>query len=134
MKLQKISEQKSGNNFVGILEEVFGPKGHSEINWPLAGMRQSIRIIKQFFSHYGLVFGNFHRYLSILKYFNPFNFIFRYKWRLLWPLFDSHSRNASIHQNYWTMFEQNARRGYQHRRCKMCTTKPVWNEGRETKS
>ena len=34
-KLQKISGQKSGNNFVGILEEVFRPKGHSEINWPL---------------------------------------------------------------------------------------------------
>ena len=34
-KLQKISGQKSCNNFVGILEEVFGPKGHSEINWPL---------------------------------------------------------------------------------------------------
>jgi hypothetical protein len=31
-KLQKNSGQKSGNNFVGILEEVFGPKGHSEIN------------------------------------------------------------------------------------------------------
>ena len=31
-KLQKISGQKSGNNFVGILEEVFEPKGHSEIN------------------------------------------------------------------------------------------------------
>ena len=70
----------------------------------------------------------------ILKYFNPFDFIFRYKGRLLWPLFDSHSRNASIHQNYWTMFEQNARRGYQHRRCKMRTTKPVWNEGRENQS
>ena len=26
-KLQKISGQKSGNNFIGILEEVFGPKG-----------------------------------------------------------------------------------------------------------
>ena len=37
-KLQKISGQKSGNNFVAILEEVFGPKGHSEINWPLGKM------------------------------------------------------------------------------------------------
>ena len=34
-KLQKISGQKLGNNFVGILEEVFRPKGHFEINWPL---------------------------------------------------------------------------------------------------
>ena len=32
-----MSGQKSGNNFVGILEEVFRPKGHSEINWPLVG-------------------------------------------------------------------------------------------------
>jgi hypothetical protein len=31
-KVQKISGQKSRNNFVGFLEEVLTPKGHLEIN------------------------------------------------------------------------------------------------------
>ena len=35
-EVQKISGQKSSNNFVGILEEIFRPRGHFEINWPLA--------------------------------------------------------------------------------------------------
>jgi hypothetical protein len=30
--VQKISGQKSRNNFVGFLEEVLTPKGHFEIN------------------------------------------------------------------------------------------------------
>ena len=36
-KVQKISGQKYRNNSVGFLEEVLTPKGHFEINWPLAG-------------------------------------------------------------------------------------------------
>ena len=34
-KLQKISGQKSRNNFVGILDETDFLLGHFEINWPL---------------------------------------------------------------------------------------------------
>ena len=35
-KLQKNSGQKSRNNFVGIFVQTMKPKGHFEINWPLA--------------------------------------------------------------------------------------------------
>ena len=34
--------------------------------------RQSIWIIEHFFCHYGLVFGNFQQFLSILKWFDSF--------------------------------------------------------------
>ena len=34
-KPQKISGQKSRNNFVGIFVQTIIPKGHFEINWPL---------------------------------------------------------------------------------------------------
>ena len=35
---KKNSEQKSRNNFVGIFVQTMKPKGHFEINWPLAGL------------------------------------------------------------------------------------------------
>ena len=37
-KLQKNSGQKSRNNFVGIFVQTMKPKGHFEINWPLADL------------------------------------------------------------------------------------------------
>ena len=43
-KVQKNSGQKSRNNFVGFLEEVFWPRGHSEINWPLAAFKNFLTL------------------------------------------------------------------------------------------
>ena len=60
-KLQKNSGQNPGNNFVGFLEEVFTPKGHFEINWPLSSAqkvheqilnRKKIAFIKNYLRNY----------------------------------------------------------------------------------
>ena len=41
---KKISGQKSRNDFVGFLEEVFRPKEHFEINWPLRTLRNPFQL------------------------------------------------------------------------------------------